>query len=79
MQAISFDFCVLASTAHNLKLRPGGGGVIPEMIQVCDYYILKVLDKLHTLIYVRPLNEWQNLKLMDLKVGNSGPKMTLFA
>ena len=41
---------------HSLKLRPGGS--IPELIQVCDYDILIVLDELNTLIYVRPLNEW---------------------
>ena len=32
-------------------------------------YILKVLDDLHTLIYVRPLNEWQNPKLRHFEIG----------
>ena len=31
------------------------GGLIPEMIQVYEYYILIVLIELNTLIYVRPL------------------------
>ena len=63
---------------HTLKIRPGEGGQIPEMIQVCDYDILIVIVELHTLIYMRPLNEWQNLKLSHFEVGNLGPKMTLF-
>ena len=33
---------------HTLKLRQGG--LIPEMIQVCDYDILIVLVELNTLI-----------------------------
>ena len=33
---------------HTLELRPGG--LIPEMIQVCDYDILIVLVELNTLI-----------------------------
>ena len=37
-------------TTHTLKLRPGRGGLIPEMIQVCDYDILIVLVELKTLI-----------------------------
>ena len=36
--------------AHSLKHRPGGRGLIPEMIQVCDYDILIVLVELNTLI-----------------------------
>ena len=35
---------------HSLKHRPGGRGLIPEMIQVCDYDILIVLVELNTLI-----------------------------
>ena len=35
---------------HSLKHRPGGRGLIPEMIQVCDYDILIVLIELNTLI-----------------------------
>ena len=36
---------------HSLKHRPGCGvGLIPEMIQVCDYDILIVLVELNTLI-----------------------------
>ena len=64
-------------TTHSPKLRPGG--LIPEMILVCDYYILKVLDELLTLIYVRPLNVWQHPKLRHFEVENCGPKMTLFS
>ena len=45
------------------------GGLIPEMIQVCDCDILIVLVELNTLIYVRPLNEWQILELGDFGVG----------
>ena len=33
---------------HTLKLRPGAGGLIPEMIQVCDYDILLALVELNT-------------------------------
>ena len=36
---------------HTLKLLPGEWGLIPEMIQVCDQYILIVLIELNTLIY----------------------------
>ena len=35
------------SVSHSLKLRPGGG-LIPKMIQVCDYNILIVLVELNT-------------------------------
>ena len=41
------------------------GGLIPELIQVCDYDILIVLVELNTLIYARPLNEWQILELCE--------------
>ena len=40
------------------------------MIQVCDQYILIVLVELNTLIYVRPLNEWQIPELGHFEVGN---------
>ena len=50
---IGYDCCMSYSkiryTIHTLKLRPGGG-LIPEMIQVCDYDILIVLVELNTLI-----------------------------
>ena len=59
---------------HNLKLRLGGGGLIPEMIQVCDYDILIVLVEPNKFIWVKPLNEWQNLKLERFEVGNFGQK-----
>ena len=49
------------------------------MIQVCDYDILIALVELHTLIYVRPLNEWQILELGHFEVGNFGKKMALFS
>ena len=63
---------------HSLKHRPGGWGLIPEMIQVSDYDILIVLIELHTLIYVRPLNEWQILKLGYFEVGNFGQNWHFF-
>ena len=47
-------------------------GLIPEMIQVCELYILIVLIELNALIYVRPLNEWQILELGHFEVGNFG-------
>ena len=53
-------------------------GLIPEMIQVCDYDILIVLVELHTLICVRSLNEWQILELGHFEVGNFGQKLALF-
>ena len=62
------QICVL----HTLKIRPGG--LIPEMIQVCDYDILIVLGGLNTLIYLKPLNEWQILELGHFEVGNLGQK-----
>ena len=34
---------------HTMKIRPEAGGLIPEMIQVCDQYMIE-LDELHTLI-----------------------------
>ena len=43
--------------------NPVQGGLIPEIIQVGDYAILIVIVELNTLIYVRPLNEWQILEL----------------
>ena len=46
------------------------GGLIPEMIQVCDYDKLIVLVELNTLLYVRPLNDWQILELGHFEVGN---------
>ena len=49
------------------------------MIQVCDYDILIVLVELNTLIYVRPLSEWQNLKLGHFEVGNFDQKLALFS
>ena len=61
---------IAVSRLHSLKHRPGGWGLIPEMIQVCDYDILIVLVELYTLIYVRPLHEWQILKLGHFEVGN---------
>ena len=50
-----------------------------EIIQVCDWCILIVLDELNTLIYVRVLDKWQIPKLRHIDVGNFGPKMTLFS
>ena len=50
----------------------GGWGLIPERIQVYNYDILIVLVELNTLIYVRPLNEWQILELGHFEVGNFG-------
>ena len=55
----------------------GGKGLIPAMIQVCDYDFLMVLE-LSTLIYVRPLKEWQILELGHFEVGNFGQKLALF-
>ena len=78
---LQYLFCMKVSflyVLHSLKHRPGGWGLIPEMIQVCDLYILKVLDEQNTPIYVRPLNEWQIPKLRHFEVGNFGPKMTFF-
>ena len=60
------------SDLHCLKHRPGGWGLIPGMIQVCDYNILIVLVELHTLIYVRPLNDWQILELGPFEVESFG-------
>ena len=40
---------------QTLKLLPGEWSLIPEMIQVCDQYILIILDGLNTLIYSLPL------------------------
>ena len=48
------------------------------MIQVCDQYILIVLDELNTLIYARALNKRQIPKPRHYEVGNFGPKMTFF-
>ena len=44
------------------------------MIQVCDYDILIVLGELNTLIYVGPLNEWENLELGHFEVRNFSKK-----
>ena len=63
--------CILQCT---LPETPSRGVLIPEMIQVCDYDILIVLVELNTLIYVRPLNEWQILELWHFEVGNFGKK-----
>ena len=49
------------------------------MIQVCDYDILIVFVELNTLIYVRPLNEWQILKLGHFEVGKFGQELALFS
>ena len=48
------------------------GCLIPEIIQVCDNDILVELVELNTLIYVRPLNEGQILKLGHFEVWNFG-------
>ena len=53
---------------HSLKHRPGGWGLIPEMIQVCDYDILILFVELNMFIYMRPLNEWQILELGHFEV-----------
>ena len=55
-----------------------GWGLIPDMIQVCDYDILIVVVELHTLIYLRPLNEWRILELGHFEVGNFGQKLAFF-
>ena len=60
---------------HALKHRPGGVGSNSRN-DPGDYDILIVLVELHTLIYVRPLNEWHNPKLRHFEVENFGPKMT---
>ena len=70
---------MLYRNAHSLKHRPGGWGLIPEMIQLCDYDILIVLVELNTLIFVRPLSEWQILELGHFEVGNFGKKIIFFA
>ena len=51
------------------------GGLIPEMIQECDYDILIVLVELNTLVYVGPLNEWQILELGHFEVRNFEKKI----
>ena len=67
-------------TCRTLPETPSRGwGLIPEMIQVCDYDILIVLVELNTLIYVRPLNEWQSLELGHFEVGNFGQTLALFS
>ena len=54
------------------------GGSIPEMIQVCDHDILIVLVELNTLIYVRPLNEWEILELGHFEIRNFGQILAFF-
>ena len=33
---------------HTLEFQPGGGGRFPQLIQVCEKYILIVLNEVHT-------------------------------
>ena len=65
-------------TLHFLKYCRGGGSQIPEMILVCDQYKLIVLDQAHKPIWVRPLNEWQDLELRVFEVGILNQEMTFF-
>ena len=50
VSTVNYLMLLKTYNVHSLKLRPGGGGLIQEMIQVCDYDILIVLIELNTLI-----------------------------
>ena len=52
---------------------------MPEMIKVRDYDILIKLVELNTLIYVRPLNEWQILELGVFEIGNFSIIMSIIS
>ena len=60
------------------EISSRGGGPIPEMIQVFHLYILIVLDELHTLIKLRPLNECQIPELGHFEFGNFAQKWHFF-
>ena len=47
-------------------------------LKIIWYYTIPGTPSVNTLIYVRPLNEWQILELGHFDVGNFGQKLALF-